>query len=141
MSIYNVAASISPRDLANFSHYPQRIVLHPPALLYRFGTMVSAAGTGGNQIFASPWWVPEKTFQAITRTATRTNSPISSVARSRLAVATPWNPTMDWLVVVQLKLPVYAWVGPAKPQPLDGANRAVLLLGNFDQAFVPGLSP
>jgi hypothetical protein len=48
---------------------------------------------------------------------------------------------MDWLMILELKKPVYAWVGPAKPQPLSQANRSVMLPGHYDQAYVPGLAP
>jgi hypothetical protein len=62
------------------------------------------------------------------------------VARSRLAVTEIWNPNMDWLYVFELLQPVYAWIGPAKPQPLKAGDRSVLLLGHLDQAYVPDLA-
>jgi hypothetical protein len=139
MDIYNASSTLPSKDLLKFSGHPTRVVFHPGEQLYRFGTIVSPSFTG-NEIFASPWWVPPATFDAIARTANRTNTSITDVARSRLAVAKPWNPSMDWLIIIELKRPVYAWVGPAQPQPLDGRDRSVLLVGNFEQAFVPGLA-
>jgi hypothetical protein len=35
----------------------------------------------------------------------------------------------------------HAWVGPAKPQPFSGGHRSVMLLGNYEQAYVPDLAP
>ena len=48
---------------------------------------------------------------------------------------------MDWLSIFELRVAVYAWVGAAKQQPLAGRDRSVLLLGHFDQAYVPNLAP
>ncbi len=139
MDIYNASSSLPSKDLLGFSRQPTRIVFYPGERLYRFGTIVSAS-FDGNQIFGSPWWMTAATFHRISQTAQRTNSSIPDVARSRLAIATPWNPSMDWLMIIELKRRVYAWVGPVRPQPLDGRDRSLLLLGNFDQAYVPGLA-
>src|SRR5437016_11449419 len=140
MDIYNASHTLSSADILAFTRPPQRRVFYPGDPLFRFGSIVSPTFRG-NDIFGSPWWVPKSTYDAIIRTANRTQSSIVDVARSRLAVATPWNPTMEWLMEIELKKAVYGWVGPARPQPRDGHDRSVLLLGNYDQACVPGLAP
>jgi|KBSMisStaDraftv2_1062788.scaffolds.fasta_scaffold416621_1 hypothetical protein len=140
MEIHNGTATLTVEALSCFTRAPTRVVLRPGESLYRFGTIVSATFRG-NEIFSSPWWIPAETYQRITKTAHRTNQPIGDVARSRLAVATEWNPDMDWLTILELKKHVYAWVGPAKPQPFSGGHRSVMLLGNYDQAYVPDLAP
>jgi hypothetical protein len=44
-------------------------------------------------------------------------------------------------MVLELRKAVQAWVGPARPQPLSADDRSVMLLGHYDQAYVPGLAP
>ena len=140
MEIYNKSAVPTPDALLAFTGAPQRVIFRPGEQLFRFATGVSPTFKG-NEIFSSPWWIPPATYRQITHTARQTGTSIVEVARSRMAVATPWNPAMDWLMIVELKQPVYAWVGPTRPQPLTGsADRSVMLLGNFDQAYVPGLA-
>jgi hypothetical protein len=140
MDIYNASAPLTSEALLCFTRAPLRVVLQPGESLYRFGTLVSSTFKG-NEIFSSPWWVPQETYRRITKTAHRTRQPIVSVARAGLAIANEFNPEMDWLTILELKRPVYAWVGPARPQPLSGGDRSVMLLGNYDQAYVPGLAP
>ena len=140
MEIYNKSAVPAPDALLAFVGAPRRVVFQPGEQLCRFATIVSPSFKG-NEIFSSPWWIPPATYRQIAHTARQTGTSIVEVARSRMAVATPWNPAMDWLMIVELKQPVYAWVGPTRPQPLTGsADRSVMLLGNFDQAYVPGLA-
>ena len=140
MEIHNASSTLTPEALLAFARAPVRIVFQPGEHLYRFGTVVSPTFKG-NDTFGSPWWIPSATYRQIAETAHRTNKSIIDVARSRLAVATAWNPTMDWLMILELKKAVYAWVGPTKPQPLSIADRSVILLGNYDQAYVPDLAP
>ena len=140
MEIYNASATLTFEALSCFTKAPLRVVLEPGEKLYRFVTIVSPAFKG-NEIFSSPWWIPSETYRRIAKTAHRTSKPIADVARSRLAVAFQWNPEMDWLTILVLKQPVQAWVGPAKPQPFSGGHRSVMLLGNYDQAYVPDLAP
>jgi hypothetical protein len=47
---------------------------------------------------------------------------------------------MESLAIIELTKPVYAWAGPTRPQPLNQDDRSVMLLGNFDQLYVPGLA-
>lgn len=140
MEIYNASSVLTLEALPCFTRAPLRVVFSAGDRLFRFGTIVSATFKG-NEIFASPWWIPPDTYRQITQTAHRTHQSIVDVARSRLAVATAWNPGMDWLTILELTKPVQAWVGPARPQPLSSGDRSVMLLGNYDQAYVPGLAP
>ena len=139
MDIYNAASTLTADAFNAFSKPPRQVVLRPGDELFRFGTILSPL-FAGNDVFGSPWWIPASTYRQISKTAHRTGTSMIDVARSRLAVATPWNPKMDWLMVIELKKPVHAWLGPARAQPLDGRDRSVLLLGQFDQAYVPGLA-
>ena len=140
MKIYNASATVTPEALSAFARIPDRVVVHPGEQLFRFGSVVGP-GVKGNEIFSSPWWIPAASYRQITKTAHRTGRSVIEVARSRLAVTIDWNPKMDWLSIFELRVAVYAWVGPAKPQPLAGTDRSVLLLGHFDQAYVPNLAP
>jgi hypothetical protein len=141
MEIYNGSALPTPDALLAFVGAPRRLIFQPGEQLFRFATIVSPTFKG-NEIFSSPWWIPPATYRQIAQTAYRTGTSIIEVARSRMAIAAPWNPGMDWLIIVEFKKPVHAWVGPTRPQPLTGAaDRSVMLLGNFEQAYVPGLAP
>jgi hypothetical protein len=140
VAVFNASATLTSAALLCFTTAPRRVVLQPGEQLFRFGSIVGP-GFQGNEIFGSPWWIPASAFRTITLTAHRTGQPIGAVARSRLAIAPAWNPDMDWLIVLELTLPVSAWIGPAKPQPLSSESRQVMMLGNFDQAYVPGLAP
>jgi hypothetical protein len=139
MDIFNAPSTLTHDASLAFSKAPQRVVLLPGEELYRFGTLVSATFSG-NDVFGSPWWIPAATYRHITKTAHRTGASIIDVARSGLAVSIPWNPEMDWLMVIALRKPVQAWIGPARPQPVSGTDRSALFLGNYEQAYVPGLA-
>lgn len=80
------------------------------------------------------------TFNGLVRTAHRTGSTFVDTARSRLAVTKEWNPTLEWLVVIQLIKPAYGWVGAVRHQPAQQGDRALLLAGNAEQVFIPGLA-
>jgi len=139
VQVYNGSATVTADALAAFARLPQRVTISPGQQLFRFASIVGA-GVKGNEVFASPWWIPAATYQEITRIAHRTRQPVIEVARSRLAVTEGWNPNMDWLYVFELLRPVYAWVGPAKPQRLRAGDPSVLLLGHLNQAYVPNLA-
>jgi hypothetical protein len=94
----------------------------------------------GSELFKSPWWVPALTFNALTHTASKTGANLSDTARSRLAVTKEFSPTMDKIVIVEVKESVYGWIGPATHQPATGGDRSVLLLGNFQQLYIPNLA-
>jgi hypothetical protein len=130
----------APHDHAEaFRGTPRRVLFEPGARLYRF-TSLPTAEFHGNELFASPWWLPSDTFAVLTTIAHRTGSSLIDTARSRLAVMPTWNPTLEWLAIIELTRPVYGWVGLIRQQPLMPGHRTVLLLGNLDQAYVPGLA-
>jgi hypothetical protein len=144
VDIYNAASTPTAEQLSAFKSSPRRVVLWPPEPLYRF---VGIVGPGsdpsfqGNAVFGSPWWIPRDTFRQITRTAHHGGRRIQSVARGGLAVPVPKNP-MDWMVIIELTKPVYAWLGPAKAQPVWGYDKpGPMLLGELDQALVLNLGP
>ena len=51
-----------------------------------------------------------------------------------------WNPTMEWLAIIELTKPAYGWVGATSHQPLKAGDRSTLLKGNMDQVYLPGLA-
>jgi len=139
MEIFNASSTLTSEAQMCFAKPPTRVVFQASDTLFRFGSIVSQTFKG-NDVFGSPWWIPADTYRQITKTAHRTGKSTVDVARSRLAVATAWNPDMDWLMILELRRTVYAWVGPARPQHLAGP-RSPMLLGNFNQAYVPDLAP
>ena len=127
-----------PDHVAAFRGTPQRVLFRPGDKLYRF-TSLPAAGFPGNELFNSPWWLPRETFEALTRMAYRSGAPLVDTARARLAVTRQWNPTLEWLAIIELTQSVYGWVGLTRQQPETHGHRSVLLMGNLEQAYVPGL--
>lgn len=128
-----------PGVLAAFRGSPRRTLFQTGDRLYRL-TSHPGAGFAGNGLFTSPWWYTQATYRGLVQTATRTNSSLVNTARARLAVAKEWNPSMEWLVIVQLTQPAYGWVGAIRHQPAQQGERSVLLAGNADQAYMPGLA-
>ena len=139
MAIHNSSALPTAATLSCFATPPRRVIFQPGESLFRFGTIVSST-RDSSQIFSSPWWIPQNTYRDITKIAHGTGQSINDVARSRLSVSTAWNKRVDWLWIFELQKPVYAWIGPAKPQPKDD-DLSVMYLGNLDQAYIPGLAP
>jgi hypothetical protein len=135
-------SSLDPNDRFAFGGTPRRRLFRESEHLLRFVSLCGPAPTftGGNKLFDSPWWYPQSTFNSIVRRSNRTGKSIVDVARSGLAVTTQWNPTMEYLVTIELKAPIYGLVGPARHQPLNQGDRSTLLIGNLEQAYIPGLS-
>lgn len=124
--------------VAAFRGTPRRVLFKPGDRLYRF-TSLPTAGFSGNELFNSPWWLPRETFDALTRIAHRTSAPLGDTVRARMAVTRQWNPTLEWLAVIELTQSVYGWVGLTRQQPEIHGHRSVILMGNLEQAYVPGL--
>jgi len=142
MDIRNATFDIArddPKALFAFRETPRRVLLSAGDQLFRF-TSLPDGSFAGNEIFGSPWWYAQTTFNAIVRAANRTGSSIVDAARSGLAVTTSWNPTMDWLVIIELTQPIYAFAGAARSQPVSGNDRSALFIGSLDQLYVPGLA-
>src|SRR5215475_6372344 len=138
MNIFNDSSYPSADALACFTTQPRRIIIREGEQLFRLGT-IAKSERESSRIFSSPWWIPHATYRAITKTAYRTGQSMIDVARAGLAVAPAWNAKMDWLMIFELQKPVYAWVGPAKPQPIFG-DPSLMYRGNLEQAYVPGLA-
>ena len=142
MEILNASFDIlqaGPAVLAAFRGSPRRTLFQTGDRLYRL-TSLPGGGFAGNGLFTSPWWYTDATFKGLVKTANRTNSPLIDTARSRLAVTKQWNPTMEWLVIVQLTQSAYGWVGSIGHQPAQQGDRTVLLPGNAEQVYMPGLA-
>jgi hypothetical protein len=131
--------SIDPKYRFAFGGTPKRELFRASDRLMRFVSLPQPKFEG-NELFKSPWWHPQRTFNSIVRTSNRTGHSIVNTARSGLAVTKEWNPTMEWLAIIELTKPVYGWAGPARHQPLQAGDRTTLLIGNLEQVFVPGLA-
>src|SRR5262245_39588661 len=119
-----------PTTKAAFTGVPRKHQFSAGEMLFRFASLPED-GFAGNQIFGSPWWVPRHTFSALVRLSHRTKQPLPAAARARLAVNKGWSPTMEYVAVIELTDSVFGWVGTTSPQPLDGTDRSVLLLGHY----------
>ena len=102
--------------LAAFKGAARKTLFNPGDRLYRL-TSLPAGGFAGNGVFTSSWWYTQATYNDLVKTARRTNSTLVDTARSRLAVTKEWNPTMAWLVIVELTKPAYGWVGAIRHTP------------------------
>jgi hypothetical protein len=128
-----------PQVLAAFRGAARKTLFNAGDRLYRL-TSLPAGGFAGNGLFTSPWWYTPATYHGLVKTATRTNSSLVDTARARLAVTREWNPTLEWLVIIQLTQPAYGWVGAIRHQPAQQGDRSVLLPGSAEQVFMPGLA-
>jgi len=133
------ASSLDPKHRFAFGGTPRRRLFRGSERLLRFVSLPQPTFEG-NELFKSPWWYPQDTFDTIVRRSNRTGKSIVDVARSGLAVTKQWNPTMESLAIIELKRPMYGLVGPARHQPLSAGDRSTLLIGNLEQAYVPGLA-
>jgi hypothetical protein len=131
--------SADPKYRFAFGGTPRRELFRAGDRLSRFVSLPQPTFEG-NELFKSPWWHPQNTFNRIVRRSNRTGSSIVETARSGLAVTKAWNPTMEWLAIVELTRPAYGWVGPARHQPLRDGDSSTLLMGNMDQVYLPGLA-
>jgi hypothetical protein len=119
---------------------PCKNLLLPHVSLYRMVTLADPqAGYEGNELFLSPWWYPQETWEELNRMAQRLDRPMAQVARTHLAVRDAWNPQMDWLCVIQLKKPVWCWRGKIRYQQTAPAS-GIYFLGGLDQVFIPNLA-
>ena len=144
MSVHNENfdfTKVDPSDRHAFRGPVRKVLLPTGSRLYRFVSLPDPGGVGfrGNGLFERPWWAPHSTFEELSKLATRTKKSLTEVARSRLAVRPPWNPAMDTLAIIELRAPVYGWAGATAPQPID-EDRSVMLLGHFEQVYVPNLA-
>ena len=142
MDILNATFDINqaaPDVLPAFLGQARKTLFYAGDRLYRL-TSLASGEFAGNGLLTSPWWYTQATFDGLVRTAQRTQSTLVETARSRLAVTREWNPTMEWLVIVQLTRPAYGWVGAIRHQPAIQGDRSVLLAGNAEQVYLPGLA-
>jgi hypothetical protein len=139
---FDFARNAADDDKRAFRGMPRRTLLPASTRLYRFLSLPDPRGSGfrGNGLFERPWWVPAETYRSITQLAHRTGSNVVDAARSRLAVTQEWNPAMEKLAVIELQQPVFGWVGRTAHQPAREGDRSVLLLGDFEQVYVPNLA-
>ena len=132
-------ASVDPKYRFAFGGTPRRELFRASDRLFRFVSLPQPTFEG-NELFKSPWWHSQRTFNGIVRTSNRTGQSIVDTARAGLAVTKDWNPTMEWLAIIELTKPAYGWVGAARHQPVQAGDRSALLIGNLEQVYMPGLA-
>ncbi|HEV2491790.1 MAG TPA: hypothetical protein VG204_01820 [Terriglobia bacterium] len=130
---YDFDRQTPPDVLLSFRTPPGRVLLEPEEKLYRFVTM------GHNETIAG-FWIPGDSYERLETWSRQLGMPIQHLARSTLAVMMEWNPKMNAVSIVELKLGAYGLRGPAKYQPLSKTNSKILLMGNMEQVWVPNLS-
>lgn len=130
---YVFARDASPGDQAAFVGTPSRELFRAGTRLYRLVT------PSLNEILMARWWFPKESWDRLLVLVRKTGCTVQEAVRSRLAVTREWNPQMSQLCIVRLEVDAYGWIGKTKHQPATGSDRDVLLLGGFDQAFVPNL--
>jgi hypothetical protein len=122
----------------------EKCILSPGTQLYKF-TQHPLLHQGR----VSPWWSSVKPIcprdtglEVLLRRAERLGVSANTFARARNAVNHQWN-SMDGLLVVTLKTPVYAFFGPAAHQQYDDLRpdlRNVVFIGGAIQLWLPNLS-
>ena len=131
---YNFTRDASSDVKGAFVGNPTRVLMQPGTELYRLIT------ANHNHNTPAPWWYTKNTFRELIRMAGAFGQGLSETARSPLAVTTQWNPQMDWLSIISLRQPAYAWVGTISAQPLNEGDRSIMLMGGLEQVFLPGLA-
>lgn len=130
---FDFSTDVAHDDKLAFLGYPQRTLVNPPEKLYRFVTSAE------NEIFGTPWWFPEATYKAITMKAHKTGQALIQVGRAWLAIPQRFNRTMESLVVIEFRQPVYGWRGRARRQRAAPGERT-WLNGGLEQMYVPDLA-
>ena len=135
----------APTDVKNsFRFSPKPILLAGGAKIIRFITL-------GENATDSGFWISEAVYKHFHQWSVSSGFPISQLARSRLAIKLNWSSRMDTLCVATLQRPIFGFQGPTKYQSrLDADPRFtakgilpepnVLLMGNFEQLWIPNLS-
>lgn len=126
-------------DRMAFSSRPRKTLFNPGVEFLRFITAENKrTGDKGNQIFGSPWWFSKQTFRRLVSHSDPRGLGIGDVARIDLAVPKEFNARMEWICVIYLTQPVYAWSGKAARQ-LAAPQANIYLGGGGEQIFLPNL--
>jgi hypothetical protein len=134
-----------------FLRRPEKVLLKPPARLYRWTSRPLVGGQG-----ISPWWsfvesrrlptgAVAEGFRVAEERARRLGKTHREFARSRAAISDQFGNTMTHLIVVQLTTEAWALAGQASGQPEFANERAdlqhVFLIGGAHQVWLPNLTP
>jgi hypothetical protein len=141
---YDFARSAPPDVKTSFRGLPQRALLNSGNKIFRFITL-------GENATDSGFWISEKIYRYFQEWSINSGVPLSELARARLAVKLNWSSRMDTLCAATLRHNVYAFAGPTQYQSLLDADRRflakrmgpqpnVLLMGNFEQLWIPGIT-
>ncbi|MFK7767233.1 MAG: hypothetical protein AB8B55_08420 [Mariniblastus sp.] len=120
----------------------KKVMLNSGHQLYKF-TQYSLSHHGK----VTPWWSSVKPVSAndtglellLQRSSNLGVSP-AEFARARNAVTNQWN-SMTGLLIAQLKVPVYGFVGGVAHQRLDEGDSKVVFIGGAVQLWIPNLTP
>lgn len=114
---------------------PRRTLLRPGWIGTRFTTARQNSPIGA-------WWVDlEVLGELIEHTERAGRIGIHSAAREGLAITHEWSRRLNQLHAYRFLQPCWAWVGPASPQAVSESGLSHrLLMGGFEQTFIPGLS-
>ena len=133
-----------------FLHRPEKILLKPPARLYKWTNRRALAERD-----LSPWWSFAETtplpsgaiaegFRIAEERAHRLQRSHREFARSRAAISDRFGNTMQHLIVVQLTTPAWGLAGQASGQPEFAEARGdlghVFLIGGAYQVWIPNLT-
>jgi len=141
---YDFARS-APADVkASFKGPPRRVCLPGASKIFRFITL-------GENATDSGFWITERVYSYFRQWSVGSGIPLSELARARLAVKLNWSSRMDTLCAATLRHSIYAFAGPTHYQSrLDsdprflakgiGPQPNVLLMGNFEQLWLPEIS-
>jgi len=113
---------------ASFQRAPRKELLPNGTRLYRLLPLATG------QYFDSAWWMPQATFSELLEDASRSSRGGGRLFRNYVAefMALPSGSSQLCVVEIELKNPVYAWVGPSAAL----FNRP----GGMEQVFLPNLS-
>jgi hypothetical protein len=132
----------APSDVkGSFVGIPQKILLPAGTQIFRFTTL-------GQNATDSGFWITADVYQCMSRWSAQSGTPLSELARARLAVKMNWSLRMDMVCRATLKQSSYAFEGAAQYQIRSEEDKEkkliampnVLLMGKFKQLWIPGMS-
>ncbi len=134
MPVLNSHSDLPSNLRSAFGKPPQKTTFSPGE---RFCRLV----TRGMNTLESPWWIREREMLRMERHAQLGGLALHEVVRPGLAVREDWNPSMDFLVTVQLLCSAIGWSGPARHQNAadKGTLSRVAFLGGKEQVYLPNL--
>ena len=127
---------VAPSGVAAAFHgKPRKTRLDPPCTLFRISTLPD------DRVFHGVWWFSKDVFEALMLESGGDRTAFVKLARIHLAVKFGWSSGMRHIYVVELRQPVYAWVGKVRAQKETTAHlKHVTWPGGAEQIFLPNLA-